>query len=1202
MLLGITRFEIRYQLKNPVFWVAIAIFFLMGFGLTASENVSLGTGGGVHENAPSAIAIATAIFSLFYIFVVTAFVANAIVRDDASGFAPIIRATPVTKSQIVLGRFLGGLLIAWLGYLALPLGMLMGSSMPWVDAETVGPQRISFYLWNFVILGMPNVFMICAILFALATNLRSMMAAYIGAVVLVMGYLVTRGTVGQKIEYRETFARFDPVGIGALAQAQRYWTQSDLNTRLLDFAGTLAFNRLWTISLGLLFLGYTVWRFSMTDRAQSRRALRKLAKRDARDATLAQAVPDMTGDGVTARDQMPSRGVQFMARVRTEVRQVLTSPGLLVLTLFAVANTAVGLWFGRSSYGTADYPTVSAVIGTVRNAFSILMLMIAVFYGGELVWRERDRKLNELIDSTPVPSWVMTVPKILAIFIVLLTVNLAAMVTGIVYQLTHGATTLGLPQYFTWFIIPAALDGLLLSVLAVFVQVLSPNKYVGWGIIFVWFVGNIFLANMGYADPLYTYAGSPTTPLSDFIGQGSFWKGTLTFQLYWLLFAVILMVIAHLLWPRGTDLGLRSRMRRFASPMARVPLAIAGVAALAMAGTGAYAYHNIKQLNRYETSDEGEKLAATFEKKYLKYERLLQPSVTHVALNIQLFPTERRMVTDGHYDLVNRTAVPISEVHVRLSDRDLGVERMELAGARQVSFDPTYAYRIFRFASPLAPGATSRLNFRTQIWNRGFGAFGQKTDVIENGTFVNNFQFAPVIGMNRQGLLSDRAKRRRQGLPPEQRMAKLEDLSATNRSEIGSDWVTSDITLSTSADQTPIAPGNRVSDSTANGRRTAHFVSTAPINNFFSVQSADYKMARVPHNGINLSVFYLPGHDRNVPKMLHAMASALDYYRSHFGPYQFDYARIIEFPGYQSFAQAFAGTMPYSETIGFNANTSDPTKIDFTTYVIAHEMAHQYWAHQVLGADMQGATMTSETLAQYSALMVMKKLYGPDKIRRFLKYELDAYLSARKGELVEEVPIERVENQGYIHYRKGAVAMYLLQERLGEAAVNRALARFAAKYRFQGPPYPRSLDLVRELRAEAKSPQDQALITDLFEKVTLYDLKVTDAVTRQVPGGWSTDLTISAGKAYASGKGQETRATFAEPVAIGLFTARPGIGAFAAKDVLMMESRTLRDGQQKVTVTSKVKPTFAGVDPYNTYIDRNSDDNVKDVTVATAGR
>ena len=141
---GITGFEIRYQLRNPVFWVAIAIFFLMGFGVTASENVRIGTPGAVHENAPYAIAIAVSVFSLFYLFVITAFVANAIIRDDSSGFAPIVRATPITRSQIILGRFLGGLTVAWLGYLALPVGMWAGSVMPWVDTETVGPQLFSY--------------------------------------------------------------------------------------------------------------------------------------------------------------------------------------------------------------------------------------------------------------------------------------------------------------------------------------------------------------------------------------------------------------------------------------------------------------------------------------------------------------------------------------------------------------------------------------------------------------------------------------------------------------------------------------------------------------------------------------------------------------------------------------------------------------------------------------------------------------------------------------------------------------------------------------------------------------------------------------------------------------------------------------------------------------------------------------------------
>src|SRR4051812_20490782 len=286
MIFGITGFEIRYQLRNPVFWVAIAIFFLLGFGITASENVSLGTPGGVHENAPNAIAIATAVFSLFYLFVITAFVANAIVRDDSSGFAPIVRATSVTAHQIVIGRFLGGLIIAWLGYLSIPVGMSFGCMMPWVDPETVGPQKLSFYAWNFALFAIPNIFLMSAILFALATVLRSMMAAYIGAIALVMGYLITGSIVGQKIEYQQTFARWEPLGTGALSEATRYWTQSEMNSRLVDLTGLMLFNRIFAVILGAAFLGLALWRFSMTERAPSKWRLKRLAARKEREAKV----------------------------------------------------------------------------------------------------------------------------------------------------------------------------------------------------------------------------------------------------------------------------------------------------------------------------------------------------------------------------------------------------------------------------------------------------------------------------------------------------------------------------------------------------------------------------------------------------------------------------------------------------------------------------------------------------------------------------------------------------------------------------------------------------------------------------------------------------------------------------------------------------------------------------------------------------
>jgi aminopeptidase N len=246
----------------------------------------------------------------------------------------------------------------------------------------------------------------------------------------------------------------------------------------------------------------------------------------------------------------------------------------------------------------------------------------------------------------------------------------------------------------------------------------------------------------------------------------------------------------------------------------------------------------------------------------------------------------------------------------------------------------------------------------------------------------------------------------------------------------------------------------------------------------------------------------------------------------------------------------------------------------------------------MVSADEQGATALTETLAQYSALRVMRQLYGPEHIRKFLKFELDSYLRARGGEASEEQPLERVESdQGYIHYRKGSLVMYRLADEIGEAAVNRALRSLLAKYAFKGAPYPTALDLVAALRAQAPADK-QPLITDLFEKITLYDLKADSAVAkRRADGRYDVTLTVSAKKLYADGTGHETPAPMNEDVDIGVFTAEPGDAAFGPKSVLVFEKAPITSGEHTFRFVTNVKPSWAGIDPYNELIDRNSDDN-----------
>jgi aminopeptidase N len=246
--------------------------------------------------------------------------------------------------------------------------------------------------------------------------------------------------------------------------------------------------------------------------------------------------------------------------------------------------------------------------------------------------------------------------------------------------------------------------------------------------------------------------------------------------------------------------------------------------------------------------------------------------------------------------------------------------------------------------------------------------------------------------------------------------------------------------------------------------------------------------------------------------------------------------------------------------------------------------------------------MLSETFASYSALLVMEEIYGPDQVRRFLRQELDNYLRSRGGEVIEELPLMRVENQGYIHYRKGGVAMYFLRNEVGEAPVNRAMQRLLQQYSFRGAPYPRSLDFVAMLREEVgDNPAHQALITDIFERITLYDARVVSAsASPRSDGRFDVTMVVEARKLYADGEGQETEAPLAEEFEIGIYTAEPGEGAFSRDDVVLFTRHPVRSGRQTITLTVEHEPRFAGIDPYNKRIDRNSDDNVMPITLTRA--
>jgi aminopeptidase N len=342
---------------------------------------------------------------------------------------------------------------------------------------------------------------------------------------------------------------------------------------------------------------------------------------------------------------------------------------------------------------------------------------------------------------------------------------------------------------------------------------------------------------------------------------------------------------------------------------------------------------------------------------------------------------------------------------------------------------------------------------------------------------------------------------------------------------------------------------------------------------------------------VTIDVYYHPAHAFNVDRMIRGAKAALEYGSKHFSPYQHRELRIAEFPRYASHAQAAPGTVAFSESAGFIAKV-DPdsrTDVDYPYYVTAHEVGHQWWAHQIIGADSRGATVLSESLSEYTALMTMKQTFGAAKMRRFLRHDLELYLMGRALEHKKELPLAQNENQDYIHYRKGSLAMYLLQDLLGQDVVDGVLRQLLADHAFRGPPYPTVATLVERLRAV--TPPDKAyLIDDLFESIVLYENHVDSAQARRLASGkYEVTIHASAAKVRAGELGEETPAPLKDIIEFGV-DDQDG-------NPLARERRLVDKRDQTVTLVVAGRPARAGIDPDNKLIDRKPTDNMLPVDI-----
>ncbi len=869
-----------------------------------------------------------------------------------------------------------------------------------------------------------------------------------------------------------------------------------------------------------------------------------------------------------------------------------------MLVLAGAAMAIFSAYGINAPFSTPVYPVTWRMLELGGGGFAIFILAIVTFYSGELVWRERDAQIGQIMDAVPVPRWVLFGSKLLALMMLQVLLVFMVMLCGLIVQVGHGYHHFQFGLYLTDLFANRLITYWILCVVALLIHTIVNNKYLGHFLMVLYFVVGIALPQMNFQDYLYRLGQSPAVTYSDMNGYGPFARPLLAFHLYWGLAAVLLAIVTNLLWMRGMDTSWRNRLKlareRFSAPVA----VSSAVLVVLFVVVGAFIYYNTHILNPYQTTFTIQEARAQYETKYKKYQNVPQPRVTDVLADVDLYPDQRLAVFHGKESLENKTDSPIDQVSITIWPEDVDVIPRPHIDVRTLSFeggqtamieDPALGFYVYRLPAPLPPHGKLILDFSLAYPNPGFVNSNPNGDIVRNGTFVSG-SYLPFIGYFQDVQLVDDSARRRHGLEKSPGLPKLEDVTARQNSYIATnaDWVNFEGTISTVPDQIAIMPGYLQKEWVQDGRRYFHYKMDAPImSGIVSANSAQYAVKKDHWNNVNLEIFYHPGHEFDLDRMVLGMKSALDYCTTAFSPFQFRQLRIVEFPRYGDFAESFPNTIPFSEGIGFITYV-DPDKkdaINLPFFVTAHEVAHQWWGHQVVSANTEGATAIVETLAQYSALMVMRHTYGPESMKKFLRYQLDGYLRGRAQEHDEEKPLMRVEpNQGYIHYNKGGQVMYALQDYIGEDRVSQALAALVKDYAFKGPPYPTSLELVNYLR-KVTPPEFQYLYEDSFENITIFDNRGVSARYSQVPDGkYQVRIEVEAKKYRADGKGQEHRVPLHDLVDIGVLDE--------AGNFLYLQKQKIENERQEFTVTVDKLPAEAGVDPLIKLIDRNPDDNI----------
>lgn len=1197
-LLPILLFEWTYRKNRPAGYIYAGLLGLITFFMVASGSVS----GPEQVDLFSGYMLAGIFsgFSLIMLFIASAIMSVAMYRDIQHHMTDTFFALPLRPGTYFWGRFLGAFsylsvislvlcLAIWLGaYLAPELGLAeklnFGEVHPWP------------ILTHWAAYMLPNLYIFAAIFFSLMALFRRAPVVFFGAFAVFILYTAADIFL-DKLDQEHIGALLDPIGARAYGYETRFWTPEEMNDQSLFFQGYLIWNRLIWIGLATALLLYTRWRF----RFAAFRAPASGPMADAISSGKLKQRPEWTYRPITGREYI-------LNSIRLFGRQILREPIFYIMVLLALGFSLLILVMGNEIWETPGYPLTYNVLPALAGGSFLFLMILLVIYAGELVHRDRELRFHSLADSLPVqPAW-----NLLArwLTLVLITVLLVAVLFlfGVGWQLAHGFTDLN-PGFYFWELADflLALNASLMVCLTL--HSLVKNKMLGHFLC----VGFLVLPNVlgmiiKFRHHLLFPGSGPSFQLSDLAGFVPALAPSFLFNIYWLLFGALSLFLAWMLWPQGVGYTAAERWRRGLS-RAKAPGArlLGSGLLLSFLGLGAFLFWNTNILNDFVTRKRGVADLAFYETSWKYLEDKAKPRFVHARLELDLHPDKRASDLRITGTVVNDDLLPIDTLAVL---DEPGAFQLSWNGRTlaPVSISRTFfaqgqrmAMHFFVLPEPFAPGDSATLGYESRSGVKGIPHNDSDFRVLRNGSFLS-FQLNGILGYSADLELEGEKDRKKHGLPPKDRRLPEPDAPEAGLRNIFGTYgrITLETIVSTDPDQTVIVPGYLQREWTEKGRRHFHYRMDEPMVDFFNICSGRYAVHEDRWTGpegqhVAIRLFHHPGHAWNLESFAAGARDALDYYTRAFGPYPHKELRIIEFPRYSTFAQSFALTVPFSESFGWTADLRDTLHFDYPYYVTAHEVAHQWWGHQLVPANAQGGNLLSESLSEYSAIMVAERRFGRDRVGRFLRVNLNEYLEGRRMDRFPETPYIRSQD-GYQDYKKGAMVFYAMRHYLGEEWVNGHIRQFLETHRDrdQGP-YPTGTDLYRQMRPTC--PDSLAyLMEDLWEHLCTYDLETREA--RAKPAGednWEVTLQIKADKQYQDADGKKTDPVHPmdDLVEVIVFGEPKGKrDRIEELPVLYRKVHRLQAGDTTLQVQVDRKPFKAGIDPYHILIDRRPENNV----------